>query len=1276
MSRMIFVARSLALLAVVLLGSNGNAGEIIPPSPSSPKQKLAGPESTCKSARQPVLIMAPSDAAPDPSVHLEGKELNCGETYELVVTHPDGKNSSETLTADSNGQVQSPSSLKGPLGGAQATLYDSSGQQVAQTLYSYNAIFRYGHLTWRPVGDRTAEFSVVNVFRRSNYWGSGPDGLVVTGDTFQDYIGYTQLCFGDYSCTGALLYEVLSYSAEEDWVVARAITPSEPHPLPGTGVTVTEAEPNDGLDTHDTIQLGDDYSSTIDPPYDLDYVRFTLTQRTAIELRTILQTLGDSYLYLYDSNGVMLAANDDGGGWLSSLIQITLEPGTYYAVAAAYSSGTGQQLVQLRELAAPAPGLIHHTYYEYPEGPFTASLTGCCRIDTLANPSSNYLVQTVVDFARANSAPVSTLPPIVDAPANTPDFTFQIPATDADGDELTFRLATDTESYIANPPPGLTVSSTGQVSWDTTGTVGGQLWAVQVIIEEHRDGELIGSSAVDFLVRITGDRGTAPLCVPPAQAHYTVLAGSPIQFTIGTQDPDALDLLTLSADGLPWWGPALEPPLPLQGHSGIGTTFTWTPSRWDVGYTYNMLFTVTDSTGQQGQCPVDVTVEAPDNWPPEANAGQDQWTSEGSTVTLDGSGSYDPDGEIISYHWSLLSSTGPAVTLSSDTSATPSFTPSDNGVYTFQLTVTDNQGASRSDTVVVNVNNVDPQLSVTVSGPIDEGQVFTATGTIVDPGTSDTWTAQVNYGDEDGFQPLTVTNGTFTLNHRYLDNPRYDWLGGYSVMITVTDDDGGWGYTFVTAVVHNVAPVITSYPSSFTVDQGQSLSVPVSFADPGADYWLGPVEYGDGSTDWIWLWDRRDFTLQHTYRVPSTYSLRFQLMDDDGGETQWVSIPVTVRNVAPTVTLHGGTVNEGSTFSSAGSFSDPGGYSENFTLTVDYGDGTGTQPLSTSYYDRYSFTLSHTYAENGTYLVTVTATDSYGGVGQSTVPVIVNNVAPLVYVYDSYYSYPEGSVVSIQGSFTDPGADTWTATVDYGDGTGVQPLALTGKTFSMSHAFPNNGTYTVTVTVMDDDGGVGSGTGRVSIYNISPTVSVTGGTVDEGTTFTSSGSFADPGADTWTATVNYGDGTGTQPLVLNGKAFSLQHFYANSGSYYVTVAVRDSDGAAGSELRVRHRPQRAARGDCHGRHRERGLDVHRLGLLYRPRRRALLVGLRHLRRWFELAVAGPHRQLLHAEPRLRGQRHLYRDGSRRGRHRRGHGHRSGGRPQRGPRGDRDGGHGQ
>jgi hypothetical protein len=99
----------------------------------------------------------------------------------------------------------------------------------------------------------------------------------------------------------------------------------------------------------------------------------------------------------------------------------------------------------------------------------------------------------------------------------------------------------------------------------------------------------------------------------------------------------------------------------------------------------------------------------PPNTPPVANAGTDQTVNEGTAgVTLNGGSSTDSDGTITSYSWRQTA--GPTVTLTGANTATPSFTaPSVTAdtTLTFSLTVTDNGGASASDTVNVLVKNVD-----------------------------------------------------------------------------------------------------------------------------------------------------------------------------------------------------------------------------------------------------------------------------------------------------------------------------------------------------------------------------------------------------------------------------------------------------------------------------------------------------------------------------------------------------------------------------------------
>jgi hypothetical protein len=67
------------------------------------------------------------------------------------------------------------------------------------------------------------------------------------------------------------------------------------------------------------------------------------------------------------------------------------------------------------------------------------------------------------------------------------------------------------------------------------------------------------------------------------------------------------------------------------------------------------------------------------------------------------------------------------------------------------------------------------------------------------------------------------------------------------------------------------------------------------------------------------------------------------------------------------------------------------------------------------------------------------------------------------------------------GSFSDPGADTWSAIVDYGSGTGPQPLILDGNQFHLTYIYTQPGVITITVTVSDDDNGLGTDTLSVSV---------------------------------------------------------------------------------------------------------------------------------------------------------------------------------------------------
>ena len=108
------------------------------------------------------------------------------------------------------------------------------------------------------------------------------------------------------------------------------------------------------------------------------------------------------------------------------------------------------------------------------------------------------------------------------------------------------------------------------------------------------------------------------------------------------------------------------------------------------------------------------------------------------------------------------------------------------------------------------------------------------------------------------------------------------------------------------------------------------------------------------------------------------------------------------------------------------------------------------------------------------------------------------------------------------------------------------------------------------VVRMDDENGFPMNPqtlpGTVNILNVAPVVDAGSDvTIAKRDTFAGSGSFVDPGNDVWTATVDYGDGSGVQPLTVSGNTFALSHVFADAGIYTVTVEVTDGSGAIGPD---------------------------------------------------------------------------------------------------------------
>jgi hypothetical protein len=164
------------------------------------------------------------------------------------------------------------------------------------------------------------------------------------------------------------------------------------------------------------------------------------------------------------------------------------------------------------------------------------------------------------------------------------------------------------------------------------------------------------------------------------------------------------------------------------------------------------------------------------------------------------------------------------------------------------------------------------------------------------------------------------------------------------------------------------------------------------------------------------------------------------------------------------------------------------GVQDTHTASINWGDGSVTPGDVNQGANTVSG--SHSYIEDGSYLVTVTVTDDDGGVGSNSFTVSVSNVAPGVEA-GSIPSINEGGSVSLTpASFFDAGStDTHTASINSGDGI-IEASAVSESnglgSVSGSHTYMDDDDYTVTVT--DDDCGFGSNWFDVTVSNAAPAV--------------------------------------------------------------------------------------------------------------------------------------------------------------------------------------------
>ena len=445
--------------------------------------------------------------------------------------------------------------------------------------------------------------------------------------------------------------------------------------------------------------------------------------------------------------------------------------------------------------------------------------------------------------------------------------------------------------------------------------------------------------------------------------------------------------------------------------------------------------------------------------------------------------------------------------------------------------------------------------TVAAGGPYSgqEGATIAIAGAVTDPdssGLTSTWTVTPGAGTDPGATCALTNPAAVSTSVRCTDD------GTYTLTLTASDGFNPPIAASTTLTLFNVAPAVTiTAPADGTeVTPGTVVSFTAPFTDVGTndshtctfDYdggaAVGPPVVAEvpGSGTCV---SGAGFT------TPGTHNVLVTIFDDDGGSaTDVVSVIVN----APPAVNPGGPYSgtEGAGIAISGTASDPDAPNLTTSWSV-----SGPCVIG----DAAALSTSVTCADNGTYPLTLTASDGVNTPVSVGTTLTVANVAPTVTITApaDQTVVPTGTVVTVTAGFTDPGtADTHTCTV------GSVPGTVGAGTCSASLTLTAPGAHDITVAVTDDNGGVGTDVVRV-IVNAAPVVDAGGPySGQEGASIAIAGTVTDPDGPTtthtWTVTPGAGVDPGATCAIADPAAVSTSVRCTDDGPY--TLTLTGSDG--------------------------------------------------------------------------------------------------------------------